>query len=417
MQLKNIILLSLLLNSGVFLFGQGEIPVVKDPIEINFLSNYYYQDGNHSAVGGGIGSEKLSNITQSIVVNIPVKRNFYIGLSGGLEFFSSASQNSGGTSTNYEEDERDDDDDDEYYSGASPKGQPRSLIGLADFSLLKKNVDRNMDYGFGAGFYKDGNASSLSATANFSKSTKDDNHTFSLKANYFHDQWQLSDPGEIINGDGHLGNGVRQTFGLSTSYSHVINKRLTAALMADVMYQTGLLSTPYHRVYFADNEIPAIERLPKSRLRFPVAVQLNYHASDFLILQAYYRFYYDTWNIKGHTVSLEVPLKITPWLRAYPFYRFHQQSAASHFSAYSTLNSGTDFYTADYDLSSLQTHKTGLGLSITPINRFFKTKNEQHPGRAFLFKSIDVRYAFYARNDGLTGHMITGGLSFNLSRD
>ena len=78
MQLKNIILLSLLLNSGVFLFGQGEIPVVKDPIEINFLSNYYYQDGNHSAVGGGIGSEKLSNITQSIVVNIPVKRNFYI---------------------------------------------------------------------------------------------------------------------------------------------------------------------------------------------------------------------------------------------------------------------------------------------------------------------------------------------------
>src|SRR5258706_9631678 len=34
--------------------------------EVNFVSGYYNQDGNHSAVTGGIGTEKLTDIANTI---------------------------------------------------------------------------------------------------------------------------------------------------------------------------------------------------------------------------------------------------------------------------------------------------------------------------------------------------------------
>ena len=36
--------------------------------EINLVSSYYKQDGNNSAVTGGVGSEKLTDISNSIDV-------------------------------------------------------------------------------------------------------------------------------------------------------------------------------------------------------------------------------------------------------------------------------------------------------------------------------------------------------------
>ncbi len=43
-----------------------------DDVEISFLTSYYIQDGNHSPVTGGIGTEKLTNIAPSIVLNVPI---------------------------------------------------------------------------------------------------------------------------------------------------------------------------------------------------------------------------------------------------------------------------------------------------------------------------------------------------------
>ena len=46
------------------------------PIEIDFLLNYYEQDGDNSAVTGGRGTEELSNIgTKIIIISHQVKIN------------------------------------------------------------------------------------------------------------------------------------------------------------------------------------------------------------------------------------------------------------------------------------------------------------------------------------------------------
>ena len=45
---------------------------VLETAEVDFLASYYSQDGENAAVSGGIGTEKLTDITPTIVVAIPL---------------------------------------------------------------------------------------------------------------------------------------------------------------------------------------------------------------------------------------------------------------------------------------------------------------------------------------------------------
>ena len=58
--------------------------------EVNFLYSYYEQDGDHSPVLGGTGTEYLTDQVGKIIVNIPVKENT-ISFSAGIDHYTSAS--------------------------------------------------------------------------------------------------------------------------------------------------------------------------------------------------------------------------------------------------------------------------------------------------------------------------------------
>ena len=62
-----------------------------EDVSIDFLFNYYEQDGIHSPVTGGLGTEKLNNIAPSVIVNIPIDTLRSISYSGGVDYYSSAS--------------------------------------------------------------------------------------------------------------------------------------------------------------------------------------------------------------------------------------------------------------------------------------------------------------------------------------
>ena len=63
--------------------------------EANLVSSYYSQDGNNSAVTGGIGSEKLSDISNSIDLKLSMydKRGRKHSFTGevGVDHYTSAS--------------------------------------------------------------------------------------------------------------------------------------------------------------------------------------------------------------------------------------------------------------------------------------------------------------------------------------
>ena len=74
--------------------------------------------------------------------------------------------------------------------------------------------------------------------------------------------------------------------------------------------------------------------LPDVRFKMPIGFRLNYHINDFLIFRSFYRYYWDTWEMTGHTVDLSLPIKIGQGLRLYPFYRYHHQDAIAYFAEF-----------------------------------------------------------------------------------
>ncbi|WP_246012321.1 DUF3570 domain-containing protein [Chryseobacterium salivictor] len=91
------------------------------------------------------------------------------------------------------------------------------------------------------------------------------------------------------------------------------------------MQQTGFLSLPFHRVYFTDGSVHQ-ENLPDKRFKIPLGMRANCFLGDQIILRTSYRYYTDDWGLKSNTVSIETPVKISPFASVSPFYRFYSQT-------------------------------------------------------------------------------------------
>ena len=64
---------------------------VLESIEVDYLMSYYKQNGIHSAVSGGIGSEKLTDLTSNIVVAMPLNDDDVLTIDAGISAYTSAS--------------------------------------------------------------------------------------------------------------------------------------------------------------------------------------------------------------------------------------------------------------------------------------------------------------------------------------
>ena len=201
---------------------------------------------------------------------------------------------------------------------------------------------------------------------------------------------------------------------MSLGFSQVVTKKIQGSFFLDVLYQNGLLSTPYQRVYFADkgdffiNEFQLaddIERLPDSRFKLPIGTRWNFYLNEKLTLRTYYRYYCDNWDITSHTLYVELPYKLTEKFTVIPMYRFYSQGASKYFAPYEGHISTDEYYTSDYDLSTFNAHQYGIGVSYTDI--FTNAKIWK-----FGLKNIDLRFNHYDRNDGLSANIVSFGIKF-----
>ena len=181
---------------------------------------------------------------------------------------------------------------------------------------------------------------------------------------------------------------MRYTYNIDFDFQHDINRRMSVGFFPGFIVQHGLLSTPFHRFYFADVNGPVVENLPQQRVKIPLGIQLNSFIGNRLVMQIYYRYYWDNFGINGHTVNLETPIKIIPQLTFVPFMRYYKQTGTKYFFPFQTANIGEMFFTSDYDLSGFTSFKYGAGLRFSSIRDNF-------------FKQVSLRYAHYTRSDGL----------------
>lgn len=354
--------------------------------EANLVSSYYHQDGNNSAVTGGVGTEKLTDISNTIDVTM-VKydkkdRKNKFNFSVGIDHYTSASSDMIDLKAN---------------SSAS-HADNRIYPSL---SWSRENESKGTTLTGGVMFSTEFDYQSYGANIGFSQKTANRMGEFTAKFQTYLDQVKLIAPIELRANDDY-GTSGRNTFALSLAYSQIINRNFQIELLGDAVQQTGYLSLPFHRIYFNDNSVHQ-EILPDKRFKIPVGLRANYFLGDKVILRAYYRYYTDDWGLKSNTFSLETPVKISPFVSVSPFYRYYSQAAAKYFAPYQQHTAFDDFYTSNYDLSKFDSHFYGAGIRISPKNGLFGVER---------LNMLEIRYGHYTKSVGMKSDIISLNLRF-----
>lgn len=354
--------------------------------EANLVSSYYKQDGNNSAVTGGTGTEKLTDISNAIDVTM-VKydkkdRKNKFGFSVGIDHYTSASS-----------------DMIDLKANSSASRSDNRIYPALSWSRENESKGTTLMAGVSTSFEYD--YQSYGANIGFSQKTANRMGEFTAKFQAYLDQVKLIAPIELRTNEGY-GTSGRNTFALSLAYSQIINQNFQIEVLGDAVQQTGYLSLPFHRVYFNDNSVHQ-ETLPDKRFKIPIGLRANYFLGDKVILRAYYRYYTDDWGLKSNTISLETPVKISPFISVSPFYRYYSQTATKYFAPYQQHTAFDDFYTSNYDLSKFDSHFYGAGIRISPKNGLFGIER---------LNMLEIRYGHYTKSVGMKSDIISLNLRF-----
>jgi hypothetical protein len=365
--------------------------------EVNIVSAFYHQEGNNSAVTGGIGTEKLTDFANTF--DLQLSRYDKIGKKHTFSFELGV---------------------DHYTSASSDKIDPNSVSSASSqdtriYPSLNWTVSNDKTgnaFGLTGSYSKEFDYQSFGAGINITRVSKDKNTQFDFKAQAFLDKWKVILPVELrppgygsgSNRDDNrpVDYSPRNSFSTSFSLSQVLTQRLQMTLIVEPSYQHGLLATKYQRDYFTDGS-ERVENLPNSRYKLPIGLRFNYFLDDRFIIRTFYRYYMDNWGIRAHTAEIEVPVKLTSFVSVSPFYRYNTQTGTRYFAAYGQHDPSAQFYTSDYDLSSLHSNFVGANIRLSPPNGVFGSAH---------FTSLELRAGHYMRSTGLNSNIVTLALKF-----
>jgi len=361
--------------------------------DVQIFMSYYTQDNDHSAVTGGQGTEDLQVYATQLSVDHRDSSNVF-HFDAGLDVISSAST-----------------DNIDFVKSSASKVDARTHVNTG---YNRKFGRSGITAGINGSFSIESDYTSFGTALFFSKLDASKSREISIALQmYFDDlRWgrlhdghpeKLIYPAELRNKEW-FDQYRRNSYNVEFGYYHLINRRMSIGVYPGVGYQSGLLSTPFHRVYFSDS-LRRVENLPLSRLKLPIGVQLNTFVGGRWIIRTQYRFYWDDFGVVANTFNVEAAYKAGRAFTVTPFIRVYGQTAADHFKGYKEHKGAEEFYTSDYDLSKFTSLKPGVGVRYAPYSGNGRT----------TFNAIELRYAFYKRSDGMEAHMVT--LFINYSQE
>jgi uncharacterized protein DUF3570 len=167
----------------------------------------------------------------------------------------------------------------------------------------------------------------------------------------------------------------------SVGVTQILTRNLIAALNVETATDEGFLNNPYRSVRYLDTNVPRgysyePELYPNTRTSNAVGLRARYFLPYRAAIEAEYRFFTDTWDIQGNTVSLTY---IHPWG---PFTftvkgRYHNQTGAHFYSDLFPGSQATNFRGRDKEISPLTSYTLKLKASYSFIDEnkgwsFFK---------------------------------------------
>lgn len=391
--------------------------------EVNFVSGYYDQTADKSSVMGGRTDYKGNGAVTDLANGVDLKfvgwdprgRKNSLTAGLGIDYHTAASQ--------------------AYVdSNGRARNNGTRIYPTLDWTI--GNEKKGTEFGIGAYYSAEHNYyHSIGLNTSWSKKNHH-NGEFSVKLTGYFDQIKMILPSEFIpvdsvknvpvtdsvvyittasgrtqaltyvNGQPVGGNSkpvipsrARDTYTASFAFAQVINQRMQASIALDLVYQSGYLGLPFHRVYLKSGK-DTIENLPSRRFKVPIGLRLNYFLGDNVVIRTYYRFYADSWGMMSHTANIEIPVKVTPFFSISPFYRYYVQTAVTYFAPYEKHLVTDQYYSSNYALAAFTSQTFGVGMRLAPPK-----------GVIGHLKVLEVRYAHYTQ----TTDLVANGISVNLT--
>ncbi|MDH3334518.1 MAG: DUF3570 domain-containing protein [Gammaproteobacteria bacterium] len=154
----------------------------------------------------------------------------------------------------------------------------------------------------------------------------------------------------------------RQIYGVGIT--QILTKKLISSLNIETVTEEGYLNNPYRSVRYFDVGSATgysfeSELYPNTRTSNAVGLRLRYFLPYRAAVEGEYRFFTDTWDIDGHTVSLSY---IHPW-KDFTFtgkFRYHDQTGAHFYRDLFPGPQATNFRGRDKELSALTSYTVKL---------------------------------------------------------
>ncbi len=154
--------------------------------------------------------------------------------------------------------------------------------------------------------------------------------------------------------------------------SQVVTKSLLMNLNYEAILEDGYLHSPYRAARLLGLSVP--EAYPRTRDSYAMAMgivkglgsndgQLNASA------HLRYRYFWDTWNIRAHTVDLRYVTRLGDRWLVEPHYRHYKQSAASFYA--NDFTTQMVFMARDRELSDFSSNALGAKASYQLFNNRF----------------------------------------------
>lgn len=350
--------------------ARAQEPADERPIDVDFLFNYYNQDGERSPVTGGVGSEAMDVVGPLVILNWQVSDDWKLKADLGADSISSASI----------------DAMDDNLSSAS------KLDTRAYTSVTMTHERPEQTWGFTGGLSTEYDYNSLFGGVSWSRDFRQETTTLGASLRHYADTVDLYDIDGVNRGEDD-----RSTTDLSLSLSQVLGRRTVGSLELSLSDQSGFLSTPFHEVILRAPEggegEHVTERLPDSRRRTALGLRLNHAFTPRIVGRFGLRVYDDDWGIQATTLEVEphfrVGRKHDTWI--FPILRLHDQTGSDYYAPPETFTGSEDFFTADGDLGSFGSQKYGLGWRW----------NRGNGRRVKGWNLFETRVTYYTREDGL----------------
>ena len=194
-----------------------------------------------------------------------------------------------------------------------------------------------------------------------------------------------------------LGHALTRAY--SGGVSQIITKNFIAGLNVQVITDAGYLANPYRSIRYLDPTNPkgyslATQIYPETHTSTAVQVQGKYYLPYRAAVTALYRFYNDTWGVRGNTYEIDYTHPVRNRWIFEGRVRYYKQNAATFYSDLFPFAGSQNFTARDQNLAALDNITVGAKVTYAFLPdgwRFFKRGTVTLDASRIRFNYLDFR--------------------------